>query len=147
MPVREFEFFHGAALARLISIAKNLQVERLNEIGAGCYLFNQTIGSMIKYATDRMTPWGFTFKAEHKRMLVDMHERYDEVLILLVCKDDGIVALDYESLVELIGTNDNVAGVSVSRKPRGMYLVSGPLGALDRKVADSDYAKTLLGPP
>lgn len=143
--VREYEFYHGAAIARLVSISRDLQVKRLDRVGAGCYEFNRTIGSMIKYATDRLTPWGFTFQAEHKRMLKDLQATYGTILLLLVCKDDGIVALDYDAITQLIGSGAGVSAVSVSRRPRQMYQVSGTLGRLSRKLAEMEHARMLLG--
>lgn len=119
---------------------------RLTKIGAGCYAINDTIGLLIKYATDRLTPWSFTFQADHKRAILTLSERFSDVMVLLVCRDDGIVALDRDAIWSIIGDDAVIATVSVSRKARQMYLVSGPLATLPRKLADCDYAKSLLGP-
>ena len=146
MALREYEFYHGAALARLVSIAKTVRVARLDEIGSGCYALDEKIGTLIKYATDRLTPWAFTFTAEHKQTLSVLRARYSEVLVLLVCRDDGIVALDYQSTILLIGEGSTTASVSVARRPRQMYSVSGTYGVVARKLGDADYAKQLLGP-
>ena len=114
-------------------------------MGSGCYALDEKIGMLIKYATDRMTPWAFTFTPEHKRVLLELKERYSQILVLLVCRDDGIVALNYESTVLLIGEEPTTASVSVARKPRQMYSVSGTFGAISRKLGDAEYVKELFG--
>jgi hypothetical protein len=144
LALREYEFYHGAALTRLVSIAEAVYVARLDEVGSGCYALNQKIGALIKYATDRMTPWSFTFTAEHKQALSELRSRYDEVLVLLVCRDDGMVALSYDATMLLIGEGQGTASVSVARRPRQMYSVSGTFGSLPRKLGDAEYAKQLL---
>ncbi len=145
MALREYEFYHGAALSRLVSIAETVRVARLDEVGSGCYALDEKIGTLIKYATDRMTPWAFTFTPDHKRALLELKERYSQILVLLVCRDDGIVALNYESTILLIGEEPTTASVSVVRKPRQMYSVSGTFGAISRKLGDAEYVKELFG--
>lgn len=146
MALREYEFYHGAALSRLISIADSVQIKKLDDIAFGCYVVNGEIGLLIKYATDRMTPWAFTFTSEHKRALSELKLRYAKVLVLLVCRNDGIVALDYDSALTVIGDGPATAAVSVSRKPRQMYAVSGTNGALSRKLGDADFARQVVQP-
>jgi hypothetical protein len=144
MPLREYEFYHGAALSRLLSITGELRLVRLSEVGAGCYAINDRIGALIKYATDRLTPWSFTFHADHKQAIRALGATFPDVMILLVCRDDGIVALDQSATLSLIGDDFVSATISVLRKPRQMYLVSGPLATLPRKLADCEYARELL---
>lgn len=134
------------AIARLLSIATTLEVTRRDDIGTGCYALNRAIGVIIKYATARLTPWSFTFQAAHKGALCKLAAIYPQLLVLLVCNDDGIVALDYASALLLVGSGAGNASISVFRRPREMYSVSGTFGKLPRKLGDIEYARQLLTP-
>lgn len=133
-------------MSRLLSIAGTLQFSRREDIGSGCYVLNGTIGAFIKYATARLTPWSFTFQSPHKTSLRKLDNTFPNVLVLLVCNDDGIVALDYASTILMIGGGEETATISISRRPREMYSVYGTFGRMSKKQGDAEFAKQLLVP-
>ena len=144
MSVREYELYHGAAILRLLAIAGDLQVTKLEKFGTGCYLLSGRIGCLIKYSTDRLTPWSFTFNEEHKQTIRKLEQSFSPLLVLLVCRMDGIVSLSGNDLWYLIGDQPGSAAIGVTRRPREMYQVSGPAGTLPRKLSEAAYAKELL---
>lgn len=140
MSIREYEYYHGAAILRALGAAKHpATVIRLDNIGVGCYAID-SVGLLVKYARDRMSPWHFSFNVDHRVAVRTLQKRYEKVGVLLVCFDDSVIAIDPVQLGEVLGKAPATGSVSVSRKPRGMASVGGPAGVLPFKVADSDFS-------
>ena len=140
MILREYEFFHGAALLRALESAKaSAVVTRLSDVGAGCYAIND-VGLLIKFARDRMSPWRFTFTADQRGAIGRLEKIFTRVGVLFVCNDAAVIVVDSPELSLLLGKPPASGSISVSRKPRGMARVSGPAGELPQKVADSDFS-------
>jgi hypothetical protein len=75
-----------------------------------------------------------------------MNSRFGEIIILLVCRDDGVVGLtskEFGNIVDL-GT-DATKWVSVVRRRREKYAVKGPLGQLPYKIGMTDFCEKILG--
>lgn len=140
MSLREYEQFHGAALLKTISAAGGeAQVVLRPDIGSGCYGVNG-VGLIFKYAKDRLSPWHFTFTADHRWLLDQLGQEYSVAGTILVCNTDGIVVLSAADVETVLGPCPASGAVGVARRPRGMALVTGPCGDLPRKVAQADFS-------
>lgn len=129
-------------LSRLLKISGAIKVTRLEP--AGAYCIDDRIGMFIKYCTDRMSPWTFTLLPEHKKAVQVLYDKCEKLAVALVCRDDGIVFLDWESFRAVVGNTEGPETISVSRRPRQMYRVVGTSGKLTNKVANCDYIERLL---
>lgn len=146
MSTKDFEFFHGAAIARLVGLRDDgILVCRRDDLGFGCYEICDDIGILVKYSTKRMTPWTFTFQANHRNTIEELRSNYNAIMLLLMCNEDGIVALDYQEAITLLSPEVcQTWTISVERKPRSMYSVGGTGGKLRGKFGDLELAKSLL---
>ena len=143
--IRDFEFFHGAAFARLIHSGQKVTIVPFKPLGNAAYVVNGRCGLYLKHSSSRMSPWGFTFHRDHQEEIDEMHRLFSQVVVGLVCNDDGIVGLDYSEFRTALDNNhESVEGISVSRKPRSMYIVKGRDGALEWRIGESDFVKKML---
>ena len=71
--MQNFEFFHGAALIKIIHSGCFKIVENFSKSNAA-YLIDEKIGLYIKYSQKRMSPWVFTFDKEHVKEIKDMND-------------------------------------------------------------------------
>ena len=92
-----------------------------------------------------MTPWRFTFHAEHQAEIDLMRASYENVFLLLVCNDDGSVCLSYAELKRILDNqHDPIEWISATRRPREMYAVKGSNGELDFKIGQNDFPDKLF---
>lgn len=143
---REFEFFHGLVLARLLhSVDGKVGIERFPAASNSAYIVNDSIGLYIKYCAKRMTPWRFTFRKEHQTELQKMRMILDAVFIVLVCNDDGLVCLRDDELKQITdNVREPVEWVSATRRRRQMYSVKGSNGALEFKMGARDFPEKIF---
>ena len=81
--------------------------------------------------------------------MLDMKNKIGEVFLLLVCDDDGIVALSFEEVKKILNdVHEDVEWISVARNKRQMYTVKGSDGELEFKVGKEDFPKKIfeIGP-
>lgn len=139
--VREFEFYHGAALARLIHGNKSISIE---QYAAGTsnasYVINGRLGFYIKHSTSRLSPWVFTFLRSHQDEVQEMQDSLGNVFVVLVCGDDGMVCLSYDELKLALDHNHGDAEwIKAARRKREKYAISGSDGKLKTKVGESEF--------
>ena len=146
--LREVEFFHGVLFARLIrEVGSPLEISELPSSGQSAYLIQSQLPLYIKYSTNRLTPWNFTFTVDHLAEMNTLLTRYGEFVLCLVCHEDGIVGLTALEVVRLVGpltTPYRTASISVQRRRRELYGVRGSVGELDRKVSESTVIRLVL---
>lgn len=143
--IKEFEFYHGAVLAKLIHKGNgNVIIKPYSKIANASYVFNDHIGLYIKHSTKRMSPWYFSLKKDHRNEIHQMKKKFDEVFLILVCGDDGIVTLNYKELDEILGKKGNVEWISAHRTPRKEYTVKGADGVLGHKVGKNEFPKKVF---
>lgn len=127
--IEKTEFYHGAALARLV---EDPRCEALGKHQYG-YRVNQQRFISIKYSTKARSPWGFNFSQDDIDRLEETSREIGNCFIALVCGGDGICAVSWTTLLGLLG---GTAGwISTKRAHGGCYGVSGPKGTLQGKVA------------
>ncbi len=138
--ISEFEFYHGAALSRLLHGGKKLEVSTYSSSGNASYVLNGATGIFIKHSKKRMSPWRFTFKKEHQDEIRELKSSFGEVFLLLICHSDGIVALNYDELKELLNEfHDEYEWISLGRNRRQEYEVKGSDGKLKWKIAKNEF--------
>ncbi len=144
--IKEFEHYHGVVFSRLLHKYTGVVTLRTFPTkGNSSYVINDRIGIYIKYSTKRMSPWRFSFTREHQDEIREMRDNLDVTFLLMVCKSDGIVALSYPELKNILDENhEEVEWVSVSRKPRGSYVVKGADGKLPYRANKNDFPDKLF---
>ena len=123
------DFYHGAALATALHDSRCLDIARWPP----GYLINDSVWALLKYTTKAGTPWQFTFTAEDVARLQHCPDGAERVVLALVCGGDGICTFSAETACALL--DDAAGGLSVRRKYRSWYGISGPAGRLETKVA------------
>jgi hypothetical protein len=142
---KNFEFYHGAALARLVHAKKPLSIRTFPNHGNASYVINEKVGLYLKYSSKRMPPWGFSFQKEHQEEIDELKDSFGYLILGLICADNGIVGLNYDELkVILDNAHEEIEWISVSRKIRGQYSVKGSDGSLLYKVAEGEYLRKVL---
>lgn len=143
--IKEFQFYHGAALARLIHATQPVSVELYPTKSNSSYIVNGRIGVFIKYSSKRMSPWRFSFHKDHQDEILEMRNKLDDVFLVLVCEDDGIATLSFEELKNVLNEiHEETEWISVSRKPKEKYTIKGSDGKLKFKIGDNEYPKKVL---
>jgi len=141
----EFNSYHGIALCRIVHDDRVNSIKLYPTPSNSSYMINEEIGIFIKYSTNRMTPWRFTFKREHRVELHEMYVLLKAVFVVLVCRDDGIACLNYRELVAVLGEiKEATQWLAVARNPREKYRISGSHGGLKHKIADSQFPERLF---
>jgi len=137
--VSENEKYHGVVFSRLLKTNKNLQISKFTDVSSSSYIVNN-VGLYIKYSTKRMSPWNFTFLSTQQDEIEMIHKNFGRVFITLVCGSDGIVALSYDELKQVLDSNiSDVERIGISRPPRGKYRVIGTDGKLKRAIGDNEF--------
>lgn len=139
--IKEFSFFHGAVFAKLIhDLGKPFKIQPFNDSENSAYVIDNALGLYIKYSKKRLTPWSFTFSKKHQDSIQQLKNLYGEVIVALVCNDDGIVGLSFSELKSILDhQHEEIEWIRVERSKRSMYQVTGSDGGLDFKVGRDDY--------
>jgi len=143
---KDFELYHGIVFSKLLHFSRQpIKVEQYPSSDNASYIVNDYIGIYIKYSTKRMSPWHFSFERRHLSEINDMSTRYSQVVILLVCRDDGVAGLTISEYRRIINdAAETREWISVSRKQREKYAVKGSSGKLLNKVGMMDFCEKIL---
>lgn len=143
--IREFEFYHGVVLSRLVHGKVPVQIHTYPTDSNASYVLNGTVGLYIKHSTKRMTPWRFSFHQKHQDEIKEMKEKFSEVFLVLVCGDDGVATLNFKDIKKILNEqHEEVEWMAVSRKPREKYTVSGSDGKLKHKIGENEFPNKIL---
>jgi len=146
--IGEFEFFHGAVIARMLRATQQaILVTPYSESDNAAYVINGDRGIYIKYCTKRLSPWRFSFNERHHEKIEQMKQELGKVFVVLVCNDDGAVVLTSEEFQQVAGNDGNPGQwISAARNRRQMYLINGSDGKLAFKIGKDDFAEKIFGP-
>ncbi len=139
--IREVEFYHGAALARLCRAdgPAGVSISR-HEAGRSAYVINGHVGLYIKYSSKRLSPWQFSFSRAHQREIAAMIEECTAVFVVLVCGSDGIACLSEEELHRVLDDDFGaMEWVKAARRSREKYSITGSDGRRVFKVGDNEF--------
>lgn len=138
MPIKKQEFYEGAAFHLLASTGHISGIISAPPF----FILNGRLLVLLKYSTKGRSPWGFTFTPLEQQRLEKKSNKY-KIKIGLVCGSDGIVALGYEDLLQVALPREGSIHVACYRNHGEHYEVSGPDGALKRKVPPSGWQRIL----
>jgi hypothetical protein len=144
--IKEYEYYHGAVILGLMQgLNNNLTIKPFLSNSNSSYVIFDKAGLYIKHSTKRMAPWQFTFLRNHQDEILEMKNKYKEVYVLLVCNDDGVVCIDYNSLKQLLDENhEESEWIRVTKKAGGMYTINGKNGSLKYKVGRNEFPKKII---
>jgi hypothetical protein len=143
--IKGFEFYHGAAITRLVHSQRPLSIKVFPGHGNASYIVNDRVGLYLKYSSKRLSPWAFSFQKEHQSEIDELKSKCPVVIVGLICHDDGIVGLSYLELKTILDDkHERVEWVSASRKPRGQYAIKGKDGRLLHKVSEGEFIAKVL---
>jgi len=142
--MKNFEFFHGAAIVKVVYSNYFKMIEKFGKNNAS-YLLDEKIGLYIKYSQKRMSPWVFTFDEEHVCEIKDLFSLLGNVFIAFVCNDDGIPCIDWQEFSAIISVeNKNYPKwIRCDRKKNEKYYVYGSDGDLKHKIGNSEFPSKL----
>lgn len=132
------EFYHGAAILRILEDVRCQSVQK-HDFG---YQINERIFVFLKYTTKSRSPWQFTFSREDVGRLSSLVSSYRKIVIALICGGDGICAVPWVDVEELI--KGEAGWLSVRRNFNKRYGVTGPAGKLGKKVSRSEWPSVIF---
>ena len=142
---RDFEFFHGLAICKIIHFRKLHSISLYPSPSNSSYILNDDFGIFIKYSTKRLSPWRYSFLKEHQDEIKKMADELGKVFILLVCNNDGVVCLSYKELKQILNANhEETEWISATRRRREHYMIKGTDGKLKFKIGPGDFPKKLF---
>ena len=144
--LKKFEMYHGSVFSRLLHRAgRAVRIETYPSRSNPCYIIDEHIGLFIKYRTDRMSPWVFSFSEDNVIELLAMKDKLSRVFIALVCHYDGIVCLSFDEFDILINPSRNNGGwIRIERRSREKYAVTGSDGELPGKIGEIEFPSKML---
>ena len=144
--IKEFEFYHGCVFANILhSALTEVAIKRYDCVSNAAYVVNDSVGLYIKHSTKRLSPWRFSFLKRHQDEMEQMKKELADVLLVLVCDDDGIAVLSYDEVKQILNeVHEEIEWVSVERKKNGMYSIAGSDGRLGFKVGKADLKAKLF---
>ena len=102
-------------------------------------------GLFIKVSNARRSPWRYTFALDHQKEILELQQSCGEVFNCFVAGLDGIACLDYRSLKQILDeTFEEQEAVSISRKPRENYRVSGNDGKLEKPLPKNVFPSSIV---
>lgn len=145
MAVKESEFYYGAVLTRLFSAKKDLKISHFPNDSNCAFVLNGSVGLYIKYSTKRITPWRFSFVKKHQDDIRHMKDLCKKVFLILVCRDNGIAAIEFEDLKKVLDHHhEEVEWVSASRLRREKYTIKGSDGKLKFKIGENAFPSQVI---
>lgn len=144
--IPEYHLYHGALLASLISgTGRPVSICSPESPRPAEYIIDDRIGLHVKHATQRLRPWHFGFTAENIRAIRALHSRFSDSFLVLICKQDGLLAVDLSMVISNISPSEGL-WIRADREKRKRYRLFGPLGEFPRKFDSSILPiKQLIG--
>lgn len=144
--IKEFEFYHGVIFTKLIHESNSrILIEPFPTESNASYIINSKVGIYIKHSTKRLTPWRFSLSKIHQDEILQMKDKLEEVFLLLVCGEDGVVVLSFNELKRILDeVHGEVEWISATRTPRKEYAVKGSDGSLGKKVGKNEFPRKIF---
>jgi hypothetical protein len=144
--IKDFEFYHGAVFTKLIQYCdKPLNISSFPTSTNASYIINDSVGIYIKHSSKRMSPWSFTLKKAHQEEIYQMKNLLKEVFLVMVCGEDGIIALNFQELKKILDEeHGQVEWIRASRNKRKEYSVNGSDGGLNYKISKNEFPGKLF---
>ena len=157
MPISTESMLHGAALLSLLESLDTLDEDISYRLSNGetksCYvlsLLNENnidsikIGLFVKQSRKRLSPWRYSFSKDNQYEIERLLNRTNYLFVLLITDQEGVAVIDYPMLKTLLDDNfENSASISVRRKLRENYRVSGSDGKLNRALPKNSFPRSI----
>lgn len=131
--IPEYHLYHGAFLASLVSGAgHSIQITSPKSTRPNEYIINNAIGLHVKHATQRLRPWHFSFTRDNIESIKSLQERFIDSFLILVCRQDGIIAVDLATAISNISPSNSL-WIRADREKRKHYRLYGPRGEFPRR--------------
>lgn len=144
--IGERQSYHGAVLSRLIEEAgRGVVVERVRSRSSHVYQVDNSAYLFVKYSTNRLSPWIFSFSDEDCAELIELISHKLFICVVMVCGKEGVVAIDFKEVwARIIEKGGSVGRFSLqaSRRPRHKFRVSG-VGGEPILCAESEFPAIL----
>ena len=112
------------------------------EYSAPFYRVGVGVSIYMKYSSNPHTSWAFTFTAaERQALAIENQDR--RVVVCLICGGDGCAKLEMRDVETLCAPSAGSHRISCTRRHGEHYEVSGSSGRLDRKIAPSEWNRSL----
>jgi len=138
MSLQKQEFYEGAALHVLARAGGLLGIR----YDPPFFLLNNQLLAFLKYSTKVRSPWPFTFTSD-EQMILDQKASKSEIVIGLVCGEDGVAAFTYDDYISIAAPRNSAVHIACFRRHGEHYEVKGPDGPLNWKVPPSNWQRIL----
>lgn len=138
MAIKKQEFYEGAAL-HLLARSGEITAIRYEE---PFFVVNNTLLVHLKYSTRGRSPWGFTF-TEDEQVIHVKESSESNIIIGLICGSDGVAAFSYNDYLKVAAPRKSAIHIACYGQLGEHYEVSGPDGALKKKISPSYWQKIL----
>jgi hypothetical protein len=132
----EYKLYHGSVLAEIIDgFGAEISVCAIHEGGhLLSYIIDRRVGLHIKYATQKLRPWHFSFPESHRQILEGLRSKLQMTFLILVCRTDGIIAVHVDEILPALNAaSGDQSWLRADRKKREMYRLYGPAGEFPTK--------------
>jgi hypothetical protein len=133
------DYYQGVAVLQVIGDPRYVGI-RKHEYG---FIVNDNIFFLVKYTTKPRSPWRFAFTQDELDRTASLIGSYRRLVVAFVCGGDGICALGWGQIEDLMGFDPG--WIAVRRGFSGSYGVWGPLTALKRKIPLKGWPDILFG--
>lgn len=136
--IQESEFYHGAAVLRLIGDERCRSV-RPHPLGI---LVNGTSVALLKHSKKKRPPWRFTVTRGELDLIAGLPSPTALASVALICGGDGVCAITAEELHHLVAGSPG--WIAVRRGHHERYAVTGAAADLPRKVTAQRWPDLLF---
>ena len=153
MAINKFEKPHGPVLSRIIKECDDLDIVIKPAFNKNSYFITipryvgneeKYVGIFIKYSTKRLSPWRFSVYKSEQEELEIFEKHCGKAFLILVCGNDGIAALNFDQLKEVLDENyEDIEWISAERRLNQEYQIRGTDGKLNRKIPPSLFPKKI----
>jgi len=129
--------YYGSFFTLLLdNLSEPVSLRKLETRGGGLYLINEVTPIALKMSSKRLGPWTFNFLRSHQKVYDDLFRHYSDFYVCLICGRDGIAGLSMQELRLVLDENyEEQEIVSVRRRLKKMYQVTGKDGTLEKRIS------------
>src|SRR5688572_21602988 len=123
--LRDYELFHGAIIRAILVKAERPIIVRIDDPDGriNSFVLDDSVAVNLKHSEKKLSPWIFSFAMDHINELIHLKERYEALLIGLICWRDGVVFLSPQQFLEITTAKEDKHWVRVERGRNEMYSV------------------------
>lgn len=102
-------------------------------------------GLYIKTSQKRRGPWKYNYHRQHQDEIEELNKKHGGVFSIFVNGVDGFSCIDFQGLKLLLDHHhEEQEWISISRKPRHGYRISGNDGELDKPLSKNNFPNLII---